>query len=619
MPIINKGIFDTNDAFLRQTGNDWPTAQIISTSDVIESASNLYFTNARVASNVATLLKSFEGTGLSIDAANGQINILASASAPTANVANFATLANFANTAGFANTATTANTVLTLSNFTTANLAEGVNLYYNNSRVLSAVTPLLTTANVIESASNLYFTAARVNATVQPFLTSANVTESAGNLYFTTARANAAIWPSLTTANVTETSSNLYFTYARANATIWPSLTAANIANFASLANATIWPSLTTANVSETSGNLYFTAARANAAIWPSLTAANISNFNSTANAVIYPSLTAANIANFVSTVNTTVQPFLTTANVIETGINQYFTNTKARSAFSAGKGINIDLNGVIKNTGGDIFYNLNLDGAAGGNVLSTMTSFITFSTAFTSDRFMVRSIHIANMSNDIAYVSANIVYAGTGQTIPLGVQVPVPLGGVTEFLPRYQIFQPGDSIQLQGFNAAGAATANIMSATIAYDTQSADITFVGNGISLSTVNTNQLIYNSSSAYSIIENLKFVNTISTPVKVSTYWGDANGVPISYLVYGMSVPPNSAVEVLQAAKRINLNDRLYASYTGATNGAVSAFVSARLGSVYAIGSYSTTTVPAGNAILSFASTDPDGTIIYYTIE
>jgi hypothetical protein len=247
------------------------------------------------------------------------------------------------------------------------------------------------------------------------------------------------------------------------------------------------------------------------------------------------------------------------------------------------------------------------------------MASFLTFPTTFTNDRFMVRSIHIANMSNDISYVSANIVYAGTGQTIPLGVQVPVPLGGVTEFLPRYQIFQPGDSIQLQGFNAAGAATANILSATIAYDTQSGDITYIGNGVSLSTVSTNQVIYNSSSAYSIIENLKFVNTISTPVKVSTYWGDANGNPISYLVYGMSIPPNSAVEVLQAAKRINLNDKLYASYTGATNGAVSAFVSARLGSVYAIGSYSTTTVPAGNAILSFASTDPDGTIIYYTLE
>jgi hypothetical protein len=49
MPIINKGIFDTDTVFTRQTGNDWPTAQVISTSDVVESTS-LYFTNTRVLS-----------------------------------------------------------------------------------------------------------------------------------------------------------------------------------------------------------------------------------------------------------------------------------------------------------------------------------------------------------------------------------------------------------------------------------------------------------------------------------------------------------------------------------------------------------------------------------------
>ena len=47
MPIINKGIFDTDTAFLRQTGNDWPTAQVISTTEIIEGT-NQYFTNARV-------------------------------------------------------------------------------------------------------------------------------------------------------------------------------------------------------------------------------------------------------------------------------------------------------------------------------------------------------------------------------------------------------------------------------------------------------------------------------------------------------------------------------------------------------------------------------------------
>lgn len=198
MPIINKGIFDTGDAFLRQTGNDWPTAQVITTSDVVESSSNLYFTNtrainaltigtvqgnisvsgsliangliirniavsdsvlsgatsantvladsvtsniwnrlytanvvetsgnlyftnARVAANIATLLKSFQGSGLTINAANGLIDILPASSA------------------NFASNATVANTVLSLAGLTTTNLNEGSNLYFTTARVLSSI------------------------------------------------------------------------------------------------------------------------------------------------------------------------------------------------------------------------------------------------------------------------------------------------------------------------------------------------------------------------------------------------------------------------------------------------------------------------------------------------
>jgi hypothetical protein len=145
--------------------------------------------------------------------------------------------AQFAYTSGSANVsllANVANTVLTISNFSTANLIEGINLYFTNARVVSAVTPLLTTANVIETSGNLYFTTERVNATVQPFLTTANVIETSGNLYFTNARVVSALIAgqniiiesngrisanvstvSLTTDQVPEGTTNKYFTNAR--------------------------------------------------------------------------------------------------------------------------------------------------------------------------------------------------------------------------------------------------------------------------------------------------------------------------------------------------------------------------------------------------------------------
>ena len=543
----------------------------------LAEGTNLYFTNARVAANVITLMKSFQGTGLTIDAANGQINILASASAPTANVANFATVANFANTAGFANTATTANTVLTLSNFTTANLAEGVNLYYTNSRVISAVTPLLTTANVIESTSNLYFTYARANAAIWPSLTTANVSETAGNLYFTAARVNTVIQPFLTTANVIETSSNLYFTYARANATVWPSLTAANIANFDSRANAVIWPSLNTANVTETAGNLYFTTAR----------------------------------------VIATVTPTHTTANIVELN-NLYYTNARTRSAFTAGKGISISGDGVIKNTGSTSQYNLDINGTAGGNVLSTMSPILTFPSSNSTDRFLLRSIHVVNTSGATAQISGNILYA-TGNTAPIANLIPIAQGGVMEFIKTYQLFQPGDVINLQGSNAAGTATANLMTAMLTYETYTNDPSFIGIGQVVASADTNTLVYDSPQSYSIIESIKFVNLQSSVVPVRAYWGDANGVPLAYLAYGLQIPTNSSVELLQSPKRINQNDRIYVSYSGAPAGAVSVFVSARLGSVYTSGP-SVSSAPPGNTLsMSFSTTGAEGTVLYYTLE
>ena len=56
MAIINRGVFDSGTAFLRQVGNDWPRAQVITTAEIIESSSNLYFTNVRVIQTVTPVL-----------------------------------------------------------------------------------------------------------------------------------------------------------------------------------------------------------------------------------------------------------------------------------------------------------------------------------------------------------------------------------------------------------------------------------------------------------------------------------------------------------------------------------------------------------------------------------
>jgi len=205
MSIINKGILDSRTAYLRQVGNDWPTSQVISSSDITEGI-NLYYTNARVYSNVIASLPSLAGTGMIIQA-NGQINANAQALSQSL-------------------------TLAALSPFlTTSNVSEGSNLYYTNARVLSALTGNVTVGNLTAtsivintSVANSYTTAGNVNAgnviatsivigtsTANSYTTTGNVT--AGNIIATVHQGN--IWVGIYTANVRETAANLYFTNAR--------------------------------------------------------------------------------------------------------------------------------------------------------------------------------------------------------------------------------------------------------------------------------------------------------------------------------------------------------------------------------------------------------------------
>jgi len=144
----------------------------LTTSNIAEG-SNLYYTNARVVSNVSLLsinvLADVDTTGVltgntlvwdGTKFVPGTSPIGAGQTVNNANLSNFANISNFsnvslasnvANTANFANLAGSANvasnanfaniagTVLSLSNFTTSNVAEGSNLYFTNARVITAI------------------------------------------------------------------------------------------------------------------------------------------------------------------------------------------------------------------------------------------------------------------------------------------------------------------------------------------------------------------------------------------------------------------------------------------------------------------------------------------------
>jgi hypothetical protein len=506
------------------------------TTEIAEGA-NLYFTNARVVSALIA------GQNIIIEA-NGRIS------------------ANL--------TQTLANITAVIDNLTTDGISEGsVNLYYTNSRVVSAVTPLLTAANIANFVST-------VNATVQPFLTTANVRESSSNLYFTYERVNATIQPFLTTANVRESSSNLYFTYERVNATIQPFLT--------------------TSNVKETT-NLYFTNARVVSALIPG-TGVTIE-----ANGRISASISGT----------------LNTSQVPEAESNLYFTPARVVSSLSAGDGVTITASGIISATAARSEYNAGIDGSLSLFVGSSLSPVLTFgaNVGTTSSRYLLRSIHITNISNDRTYLTSNIVFAA-GTSALIANVIPIPTSGSVEFLVKPMVFQANDSICLQGFDNTKTPGANLLSAIITYESLgSLNPGYGGVGTTLQS-NTAILLVDAVTSPAVFETIRFVNTSDASIAAKCYYADANGIPIAYLSYNLPIPAHTSVELIKTPKKLNLTERLYVSHTGASNN-LSVFASYKYGKSTSIETQTHVTSATIPAAFSFRTNEDEGTTLYYTIE
>ena len=601
---------------IRDTGN---ILAGLTTANLVEG-SNLYFTNARVYSNVIALLPTLAGSGIQIQA-NGQIN-------------SSATL-----------------TLASLSPFlTTSNVAEGSNLYYTNARVVSAVLPYLTTSNVSEG-SNLYYTNARVrsalsggtgvsydnstgaisigqNVSSTADVTFTNLTVSGDlvvqgntvtlnastvniedkNLLLANGAINAAAADG---AGITIYGANANITYVSATNSwnlnkdiiVTSNVNAGNI--IATAHQGTIWTGIYTANVIESGSALYYTNARVNSnviAFLPSLAGSGIAI---QANGQISANTQSVSLAG------------LSTTNLAE-GSNLYYTNTRARTAFTAGKGITILGDGTIKSTaaGGD--YNISLSGAT-GYIVSNVMAGITF-TGSVSDRFILRSLQVTNISDsNAAYVSSNVLYSG-GNTAYLGNLISVPLGGVAEFISRTQVFQPGDSIYLQGFDNNYTATSNILSAFFTYETINSDESYIGIGQTLANANSNVSLLIADTTDLIIESVKFVNLRPTNIPIRLYVANTTTlVPKAYLAYNMQVPTGSSLEILQSPKVLKTGETLYARYANSSNAdSIAVFTSYRKSEQTTV-SFTTSSVSIGNTVIAtFNTSVEDGTVLYYTI-
>jgi hypothetical protein len=307
----------------------------------------------------------------------------------------------------------------------------------------------------------------------------------------------------------------------------------------------------------------------------------------------------------------------LTTDDLAE-GANLYFSNARARQAFSAGRGIIIQENGVIKSVDDSDLYNLDLNGSVIQNVTDVMAPILAIPTAPVSASYVVQSLHITNISEETAHLSANVVFA-SNSTVTLFDKLALPIGSSLELFDKSLALRPGDTLNVQSFNQSEVATSNVISAFLVYESVFEDISFVNAGIDIGNPDSNVLLYDSNLSYTILESIKISNLEDVDVPVRVYITDANTNIKGYLTHKLPVPSNSVVDILKKPKRLERNDRLYINYTGVANtNAVSAFMSGRIGAYYILDVNPGEIVPGTDSVVGFETTAAEGTQLYYTI-
>ena len=649
----------------------------LNTANVTESTSNLYFTNARVYSNIVSTLATytgniFAGNLTTTGATGGSItgaNLLSTNNISSLNWIGLYT-ANVIETSGnlyFTNARVYSNIVSTLATYTgnifAGNLTTGgalggsitgANLISANN--ISATKWIgLYTANVIETSGNLYFTNTRVYSNVLallPTLAGDNITIAANGRISSTASGSANPLATsivgLNTANVTESTSNLYFTNARVYsnivttlATFTGNISAGNIisggATGGSLTGANLlstnnisslnWIGLYTANVIETSGNLYFTNARVYSNVISLLSTytgnINAGNITMTGGSVTGANLISANNiftgnlttggatggsitgANLITSNNITVTTLIATnVNIIggitdTTGILSITTTggTNANIELTANGTGRIGLDGmywpnadgtagqILQTSGtGDLSWTTPSAGGGSGLFNSSITSSNNYLATNTlsnaivfSTKSILHSVYITNIDTvGTANIGVTATILGGGTNAPMLFNMPLPYRSSFEALKKPKVVNAGDAIQIQGLEN-GVGVNNDVHATIVYEEITSG-TYTGINSNIATPYANVDIFTAASA-SIIESVMVSSTNNLgniPITVTVT--NSSNVIQGYMAYTLLVPVGATIELCEKPRRIASGHKIQA-YTNAAN-AIAIFVAAK---------------------------------------
>jgi hypothetical protein len=179
---------------------------------------------------------------------------------------------------------------------------------------------------------------------------------------------------------------------------------------------------------------------------------------------------------------------------------------------------------------------------------------------------YIIESIHVSNIFGNELYLSARHDFNG-GTNTPIAQRVIIPYQGSVELLEEPMIANPSDILRFQALDATTSSANGVDGGLDAFITisQKQDINYIGTGTTVtSTGGSDQTIFTSTTNPSTIQSIRLINynlNIDLDARVSIYRGE---VRLGYLVYDITVPKNSTIEILEKPKYLVAGDSIRAS-------------------------------------------------------
>ena len=191
---------------------------------------------------------------------------------------------------------------------------------------------------------------------------------------------------------------------------------------------------------------------------------------------------------------------------------------------------------------------------------------------------YVIESIHVTNIYNTNLYFTSRHDFNG-GQNVPTTQRVVVPYQGSLELLEEPIIAKPSDVLSFQALVGVGTTATGVnngLDSFIIYS-EKTDTDYIGTGVTVSTPAGTEM-FTSNTNPSVIQSIRLCNydlNIDVDASVSIYRGGSvggiltTGVRQGYLVYNMTVPKNSVIEILERPKYLAANDTIVVGIAGTT--------------------------------------------------